>query len=56
VSETSDVSTITQQPTDTIGAGGSGQKSSALWLLAAALGVLLGSVIVMKPAKAKTRK
>jgi hypothetical protein len=52
VSETTD---ITQPPTDTIG-GGSGQQSSGTWLLVAALGVLLGSVMVLAPSRAKARE
>lgn len=48
-------STTTQPPTDTLGDSGSGQQSSGLWLLLAALGVLAGSVIVLAPSKAKSR-
>ena len=55
-SGTSDSSTLTQEPTDTIGASGSGQQSSATWLLFAALSVLLGSIIVVAPSRAKTRQ
>ena len=52
VSETTDV---TQPPTDTIGSTGSGQQSSGLWMLLAALGVLAGSVIILAPSKAKSK-
>ena len=45
----------TQPPTDTIGNTGSGQQSSGLWMLLAALGVLAGSVIVLAPSKAKSK-
>jgi hypothetical protein len=48
-------STTTQPPTDTIGNTGSGQQSSGLWMLLAALGVLAGSVIVLAPSKAKSK-
>jgi hypothetical protein len=48
-------SKVTQPPTDTIGANGSGQQSSGLWMLLAALGVLAGSVIVLAPSKAKSK-
>jgi hypothetical protein len=47
--------TNTQPQTDTIGATGSGQQSSGLWMLLAALGVLAGSVIVLAPSKAKSK-
>ena len=43
--------TDTQPPTDTIGSTGSGQQSSILWLLVAGLGAVLGSVVVLAPAK-----
>ena len=46
--------TVTQPPTDTIGQA-SGQQSSGLWMLLAALGVLAGSVIVLAPSKAKSK-
>jgi hypothetical protein len=52
----SDTTDVTQPPTDTIGSTGSGQQSSATWLLIAALGVLLGSVVVLAPARSKTRQ
>jgi hypothetical protein len=47
--------TTSQPPTDTIGNTGSGQQSSGLWMLLAALGVLAGSVIVLAPSKAKSK-
>jgi hypothetical protein len=55
-SQTEESTTVTQPPTDTIGSTGTGQQSGATWLLIAGLGVLLGSVIVLAPARAKTRK
>jgi hypothetical protein len=48
--------TTSQPPTDTIGNTGSGQQSSGLWMLLAALGVLGGSVIVLAPSKAKNKE
>jgi hypothetical protein len=48
--------TTSQPPTDTIGNTGSGQQSSGLWMLLAALGVLAGSVIVLAPSKAKSKE
>jgi hypothetical protein len=45
--------TDTLPPTDTIGSTGNGQQSGAAWLLIASLGVLLGSAIVLAPARAK---
>lgn len=52
----SDTTTQAVQPqTDTIGNTGSGQQSSGLWMLLAALGVLAGSVIVLAPSKAKSK-
>ena len=48
--------TTTLPPTDTIGGTGSGQQSGGTWLLLAALGVLLGSVLVVAPSRAKTRQ
>lgn len=45
----------TQPPSDTIGAGSTGQQSGSMWLLLAALGVLAGSVIVLAPSKAKNQ-
>jgi hypothetical protein len=49
-------STTTLKDTDTIGGTGSGQQSGGTWLLLAALGVLLGSVLVVAPSRAKTRQ
>lgn len=48
--------TITQEDTDTIGGNASGQQAPGPWLLLAALGVLLGSLIVVAPSRAKTRQ
>lgn len=52
----SESTTITQPPTDTIGAGGSGNQATGMWLLVAALGVLLGSLVVVAPARAKSKR
>lgn len=48
--------TITQEDTDTLGGNASGQQAPGPWLLLAALGVLLGSLIVVAPSRAKTRQ
>jgi hypothetical protein len=55
-SSTVESTTDTLPPTDTIGSTSNGQQSSGLWLLIAGLGVLLGSAIVLAPAKAKTKR
>jgi hypothetical protein len=54
--QTQESSTDTLPPTDTIGSTGTAQQASLTWLLIAGLGVLLGSVIVLAPARAKTRR
>ena len=45
----------TQPNTSTIGDSGSNNSGSAIWLLIAVLGGLLGSVLVLAPARAKKR-
>jgi hypothetical protein len=51
--ESSTTSSVTTPPTDTIFDGGSGNQATGMWLLVAALGVLLGSLVVVAPARAK---
>ena len=47
---------VTGQPaTDTLGAGSSGPTQTA-WLLVVALGVILASVVILTPARAKSRR
>jgi hypothetical protein len=45
----------TQPPTDTLGTSGSGPSDGA-WLLVVALGVLLGSVVILTPARTNRRR
>ncbi len=45
----------TQPPTNTLGSNGSGPSDTA-WLLVVGLGVLLASVVVLTPARAKSRR
>jgi hypothetical protein len=45
----------TQPPTDTLGSNSTGPSDGA-WLLVVALGVLLASVVVLTPARAKSRR
>lgn len=52
-SEESTTTSVTTHPTDTIFDGGSGNQATGMWLLVAALGVLLGSLVVVAPARAK---
>ena len=52
-SEESSTTTVTTPPSDTIFDGGSGNQATGMWLLVAALGVLLGSLVVVAPARAK---
>ncbi len=56
VESTTDSQSTTQPPTDTLGNSGSGQQSSGLWMLLAALGALGGSVLVLSPSKAKSKE
>jgi uncharacterized repeat protein (TIGR01451 family) len=46
----------TQPPTDTLGSTNSSGPSDGAWLLVVALGVLLASVVVLTPARAKNRR
>jgi hypothetical protein len=50
-----DTDAPTQPPTDTLGSNSSGPSDGA-WLLVVALGVLLASVVVLTPARAKSRR
>jgi len=56
VSGTSTSSSPTEPNTATIGETGSSNGSSAAWLLLAALGALLGSVVVLAPSRAKNKE
>jgi uncharacterized repeat protein (TIGR01451 family) len=48
---------ITQPPTDTqLGSAGTSGPSDGAWLLVVALGVLLASIVVLAPARAKNRR
>ena len=55
-SQESTTTSVTQPPSDTIGDSGSGNQATGMWLLVAALGVLLGSLVVVAPARAKTKR
>jgi hypothetical protein len=55
-SQESTTTSVTQPPTDTIGNSGSGNQATGMWLLVAALGVLLGSLVVVAPARAKNKR
>jgi hypothetical protein len=55
-SQQSTTTIVTQPPTDTIGDSGSGNQATGMWLLVAALGVLLGSLVVVAPARAKSKR
>jgi hypothetical protein len=49
--------TITGEPnTDTIGSSGQSGPTDTAWLLVVALGVLLASIVVLTPARAKSRR
>jgi hypothetical protein len=50
-----DTATPTQPPTDTLSSNTSGPSDGA-WLLVVGLGVLLASVVVLTPARAKSRR
>ena len=52
-SEESSTTSVTTPPSDTIFDGGSGNQATGMWLLVAALGILLGSLVVVAPARAK---
>jgi hypothetical protein len=45
-----------QPPTDTLPANGTSGPSDGAWLLVVALGVLLASIVVLTPARAKSRR
>jgi hypothetical protein len=47
---------ITQPPTDAIGSTGNSGPTDGAWLLVVALGVLLASIVVLTPARAKSRR
>jgi hypothetical protein len=47
---------LTEPPTDTFGAKGSSNPADSAWLLVVALGVLLASIVVLTPARAKGRR
>jgi hypothetical protein len=50
-----DTEAPTQPPTNALGANGSGPSDGA-WLLVVGLGVLLASIVVLTPARAKSRR
>ena len=50
-----DTAAPTQPPTDTLSSNGSGPSDGA-WLLAVGLGVLLASIVVLTPARVKSRR
>ena len=43
-------------PTDTFGGNGTSSPADSAWLLVVALGVLLASIVVLTPARAKSRR
>jgi hypothetical protein len=51
-----DTNTPTQPSTDALGTSGQSGPSDTAWLLVVALGVLLASVVVLTPARSKTRR
>jgi hypothetical protein len=51
-----DTNTPTQPSTDALGTSGQSGPSDSAWLLVVALGVLLASVVVLTPARSKTRR
>lgn len=48
--------TTSLTPTDTIGTAGTSGPADMAWLLVVALGVLLASIVVLSPARAKSRR
>jgi hypothetical protein len=46
---------FTQPPTDALGAGRTSAPADGAWLLVVALGVLLASIVVLTPARARNR-
>jgi len=55
-SEQAETDTPTECPCDTIGEAGTSGPADGAWLLVVALGVLLASVVVLTPARAKNRR
>lgn len=51
-----DTNQPTQPSTDALGTSGQSGPSDSAWLLVVALGVLLASVVVLTPARSKTRR
>jgi len=51
-----DTNQPTQPSTDALGTSGQSGPSDTAWLLVVALGVLLASVVVLTPARSKTRR
>jgi hypothetical protein len=51
-----DVAALTQAPTDTAGRATSNSPAGGAWLLVVALGVLLSSIVVLTPARAKRQR
>ena len=51
-----DTNQPTQPSTDAIGSTGSSGPAGSAWLLVVALGVLLASIVVLTPARSKTRR
>lgn len=47
---------LTEPPTDMSGTTGNGRPADGAWLLVVALGVLLASIVVLTPARAKSRR
>lgn len=47
---------VTEPPTDTLGERGASTPADSAWLLVVALGVLLASIVVLTPARAKSRR
>jgi hypothetical protein len=54
--EEGDTDAPTEPTTDTIGGNGTSGPADGAWLLVVALGVLLASVVVMTPARAKSQR
>jgi len=55
--ETGDITDAPSEPsTDSIGTNGTSAPADGAWLLVVALGVLLASIVVLTPARAKSRR
>ena len=55
--QTGDITNAPSEPsTDSIGANGTSAPADGAWLLVVALGVLLASIVVLTPARAKSRR